>query len=100
MRKTTKQHGIWIVPAAVLVIVLFLTALANLDSGRRSEDKKQLEEALRNACMVCYSVEGTYPPSLDYLEQRYGISVDRERFTVVYEAIGANLMPDITVLEQ
>ena len=51
------------IPAAILVILLFLTALSNLDQGRQEEGKHQLEEALRNASMACYAAEGIFPPS-------------------------------------
>ena len=50
--------------------------------------------------MACYAAEGIFPPSLDYLEEHYHILVDHEKYTVIYEAIGSNLMPDITVLDK
>ena len=49
--------------------------------------------------MACYSTEGAYPSSLDYLTKHYGIQIDEKRYTVHYTAIAENLMPDITVLE-
>ena len=36
---------------------------------------------------------------LEYLEEHYGIQVDRDRYTVVYDAFASNLMPDVTVME-
>lgn len=87
------------IPAVLLVILLFLTALSNLDQGRQEEGKQQLEEALRRASLACYAAEGIYPPSLEYLEEHYGVTVDHETYQVVYQVIGSNLMPDITVLE-
>ena len=80
------------------VLVFFSTALNSLDSGRGEEDLRQLEEALRRSCVACYAVEGVYPPDLDYLKEHYGIQVDEERYTVMYDAFADNLMPDITVL--
>ena len=99
MRTKEKPWGILAIPIAILALLLFLTALNNLDQGRQQEGKRQLEEALRNASMACYAAEGIFPPSLEYLEENYGISVDHKRYTVIYESIGSNLMPDITVLE-
>ena len=49
--------------------------------------------------MACYAVEGSYPSSLEQLEDRYGLQIDKERFTVRYRALAENLMPEITVLE-
>ena len=100
MRKKERFWGILIIPVAVIVMLCFLAALSNLDQGRQEEGKYQLEKALRNASMACYAAEGIFPPSLEYLEKNYGVPVDHEMYTVIYEAIGSNLMPDITVLEK
>ena len=60
----------------------------------------QLEEAVRRSAVACYAAEGAYPPDVEYLEEHYGLQVDRERYAVKYEVIASNLMPDITVLEK
>lgn len=85
---------------AAAVLLLFLTGLSNLDRGRGEEGRQQLEEAVRRAAVTCYAAEGIYPPDLDYLKEHYGIQVDEERYVVMYETAGSNLMPDITVLER
>ena len=65
-----------------------------------SEQKETLETALHRAAVYCYSIEGTYPESLEYLETVYGITYDKSRFFVDYQVLGSNLMPDITVIER
>lgn len=42
--------------------------------------------------------EGTYPPDLDYLKERYGLQIDEDEYIVRYSAVAQNLMPDIYVL--
>ena len=98
-RKRIRAGAALLLSALVLGLVLFLSGLSNLESGRRSEGKQQLEEAVRRGAVACYAAEGIYPPDLAYLEEHYGIQVDRAHYTVVYEAFASNLMPDITVLE-
>ena len=85
---------------AILVLVCFLSAVSNLTSGRQSEDMDKLEDVLRRAAVACYAAEGIYPPSLEYMEEYYGIQIDHSRYTVVYDVFAENLMPDITVLER
>ena len=87
------------VAAVLAVVLLVLSGLADLDCGRRNEAKEQLEQAVRRAAVACYAAEGFYPPTLEYLEEHYGVQVDRERYTVVYDVFASNLMPDVTVLE-
>jgi len=84
----------------VVALVLFFSAVSNLDEGRQEQAHLQLEEALRRASAACYAAEGIYPPDLKYLQDNYGVIIDEERYQVHYEVHGSNLMPDITVLEK
>ncbi len=94
------MRGVLMGLALCAVLLVFLTAVGNLDRDRSGEGRRRLEESLRRACAACYSVEGVYPPDLQYLTSRYGIQIDEKRYAVYYDAIGMNLMPDITVLER
>lgn len=82
------------------VLLCFLTGLLNLPDGQAEEEKRQLETVLQRASVACYAAEGIYPPNLTYLEEHYGVQIDEKRYVVTYDAVAANLMPDITVLEQ
>ncbi len=88
------------VALVALVLLFFFTALGNLESGHKREGKEQLEAAIRRSAVACYAAEGIYPPNLDYLKEHYGIQVDEEKYTVMYEIFAENLMPEITVLEK
>ena len=99
MKRRFNLGPVLIVPLAVAVVLMFTTAVSNLQEGQQSEGKQQLEDAVRRGAVACYAAEGIYPPTLEYLEEHYGIQVDRERYTVAYAVFASNLMPDITVLE-
>ncbi len=81
------------------IIIFFLASLQNLDKDKAFEDKKQLENALLRAAVSCYAIEGAYPPSLEYLTENYSVVIDEKNYTVIYELLASNLMPDITVIE-
>lgn len=85
--------------AAALLLMGFAGAVNGLDRDSREESKRQLEEALRRGCVACYAAEGAYPPTLEYLQQHYGVQIDSSRYTVHYDIFAENLMPDITILE-
>lgn len=99
MKKRIHPGPVLLLPAVLAVLLFFMSALSNLQAGRISEGRQQLEDAVRRSAVACYAAEGIYPPNLEYLEEHYGIQVDRERYTVIYEVFASNLMPDITVLE-
>ena len=50
--------------------------------------------------MQCYAIEGFYPQSLSYLEDKYGLYLDRGNYIIDYRFTGSNIMPDITVFEK
>lgn len=93
-------RGAGIVAVCVGILVIFATAISNLNAGSDEEEKKQLEEAIRRGVITCYATEGVYPPDFAYVKEKYGIQVDETRYLVIYDAFAENLMPDITVLER
>lgn len=92
--------------AAGLLIVLAVVILAfGFGSRRISRDldtasAQALRQAVLQAAVQCYAVEGSYPASLDYLEQNYGLLVNHDRFIVTYESFASNLLPQVNVLER
>jgi hypothetical protein len=95
------------VKAAIKIAVCAALAVAVLLGawyGIRSAGQKLLEngletteENLRRGAVACYALEGSYPESLEYLEEHYGVTVDESRYTVYYSVFASNIMPDITV---
>ena len=86
--------------ATVLIAVWFVHTVTGIGDRHGDEGLQNLENSLRRAAASCYAIEGAYPPSLDYLTERYGIQIDYERYYVFYDIFAENLMPDITVVEQ
>ena len=89
---------------AIVLLMLLLLAGVWLLVGRvgNSSGAAQTEfvtEAVHNAALTCYAVEGAYPTDLEYLRAHYGLAYDQSRYFVRYDSIGSNLMPDISVIE-
>ena len=55
---------------------------------------------MARATVQCYAIEGRYPPDLAYLEENYGLILDREHYVYHYRLEGSNLMPEIQVFEE
>ena len=101
MRNRAKDNvlmGIFLPVICVVMLLWFLSGISNLSRSQSVEEKRRLEDAIRRNAVACYAAEGIYPPDLEYLEEHYGIQVDRERYTVMYEIFASNMMPDVTVL--
>ncbi|WP_101908908.1 hypothetical protein [Marasmitruncus massiliensis] len=101
--KTKKPHSLLrelALPVVLFVGVLLLFAggLRSVTAATESEQLKSARQAVTRAVIQCYAVEGVYPPDLAYLEQNYGLQVDRQRYIIDYRCFASNIMPDITVL--
>ena len=86
----------------VLIIALFAGmwyVIRGVDNKERSTQTEMVHEAVHNAALTCYAVEGAYPSSLEYLKENYGLSYDQKRYMVSYSAFASNLFPEIFVVE-
>ena len=59
-----------------------------------------VRDAVKNASLTCYAVEGMYPGDLEYLKQHYNLSYNEDKYIVYYEPLASNLMPSIKVAER
>jgi len=95
-----KRNRVKIILSVILVLavaVWFAVATGNTADGQLEAGRQQLENALRRGAAACYAAEGIYPPTVYYLEEYYGIQIDRGKYHVFYEVFAENLMPQITV---
>lgn len=84
----------------ILVIGIFYFGIQSVSTRTDEEQLSSLENALQRSITHCYAVEGTYPESLAYLEEHYGISYDEDKYFVDYRPSAANIMPDVTIIEK
>lgn len=89
-------------PAVMLLVfaLLFSGALKLLNYVDAASEETQLtmvREAVQNAAVMCYAVEGAYPQNLQYLKDNYGLAYDETRFFVFYDSFAANVVPEIRV---
>ena len=88
--------------AAIFVAIVLIFCLA-IDRVTSTSDEAELglvRDAVKNAALTCYAVEGAYPDDLDYLREHYGLGYNEDRYLVYYEAFASNVMPDIRVMER
>ena len=96
------QKLIYLLPilAFIVLFVLFLQGIGSVSESTLSKQQESLETALERSISQCYAVEGSYPPSLEYLKQHYGLLYDEDSFFIDYEYYGSNLPPEVTVLRR
>ena len=74
-------------------------AFASTVSARDLSDESAaaIKNAIRRGALQCYAVEGIYPPTLEYLEENYGLQVNSRDFYIRYDIFASNIAPEITV---
>lgn len=84
----------------VAIIMVFWLAVDQLTGASGDAELNLVRDAVKNAALTCYAVEGAYPDGLDYLRENYGLGYNEERYMVYYDAFASNIMPDIRVVER
>lgn len=84
----------------LFVLIGFSILLNHIGKSNEDEQMKILETAVTRTITECYALEGTYPPSIDYLSEHYGLTYDTEQYFIDYQYIGANLRPDVTIIKR
>lgn len=91
----------------LISLLLFACIFAAFWSGVSSMQKKvdneglqTLQNAITRSITRCYAEEGSYPESLDYLKENYGLYYDENKYFVAYQPLGANIMPDVTIFQK
>ena len=107
MKKSIFKKGAWdiirsaIMPLifTVVVIAIIMSGLSQTADASRAESLRILEDSIHRAVVVAYAVNGRYPESIQYIEENFGIHIDRTRFVVHYDIFASNVFPDIAVIE-
>ena len=87
VQKKKRGFAGYLLSFLIFFAVLFFSLFCMNAMQRRSEEESlmSLRDAIRRA-------------SVEYLEEHYGIVIDRDRYHVFYDGWASNVMPDITVL--
>ncbi len=91
---------------AAALLALALLALGGAVLARRvgrdldDQGAAALRQAVLDAAVQCYAVEGKYPESLDRLERDYGVQINHDRYIVTYDVFASNQLPDVQVLQK
>lgn len=95
-----KWRDILAVLVFVLLLAVFVAAVDRVTSASDEAELALVRDAVKNAALTCYAVEGAYPDDLDYLREHYGLGYNETRYLVTYDAFASNVMPDIRVVER
>ena len=82
-----------------LVLAAAMLLVNRIDTAQDAAETDIVRDAVKNAALTCYAVEGAYPDSVDYLREHYRLAYDEDRYLITYDAFASNMIPDIWVTE-
>lgn len=97
LARRRRTRVVAIVVAALCALLLAL-ALRAAQARFREQGAQALRGSILSAARRCCAVEGSYPKSIDYLEERYGLRVNDRDYVVTYEYFSANVSPSVVVV--
>ncbi len=82
---------------AIALIIALWVGFGFLSDQAKEQGAQTLRDSIVDASMQCFAIEGYYPPSLEYLQDNYGLSVNENDYVVVYVAFASNVPPSVDV---
>lgn len=92
-----KKNIIFTVLLFALILGFLVKGFDMLSTAEDKQDFKRVEDNLSTSIMSCYSIEGAYPESLDYLKDNYSFYYNEDEYQIHYRYLGVNLMPEFKV---
>ncbi|MBQ6961935.1 MAG: hypothetical protein IJQ33_04985 [Clostridia bacterium] len=90
----------WIKLLSIVLVLAAAVLLVNhIDTAQDAAETDIVRDAVKNAALTCYAVEGAYPDSVEYLREHYRLAYDEDRYLITYDAFASNMIPDIWVTE-
>ena len=84
----------------VVLIIAFIFLVNTITTRGDGRELDIVRDAVKNAALTCYAVEGMYPDDISYLRQHYNLSYNEDLYVVYYRPLASNLMPSIKVVER
>ena len=81
-----------LVALAVAACLIFTAAQQNA-----REQGAALHDSIISAAKQCCAIEGSYPATLEHLEENYGLAINHDEYVVSYESFADNIMPTVVV---
>lgn len=102
--KQEKQRRRIGIICSVVILAAVITgasyALKSVNQNISEQSLQSVKTTVLKSAVQCYAVEGSYPESLSYLEENYGLLLNHNRYIVTYDVFASNVLPEVMVLQR
>jgi hypothetical protein len=102
MKRLDYPHTIAVMSLIFTVIIIALVFIGTnrFYSNVNGKQITIVQHAVESAAIQCFALEGAFPPNLEYLEQHYGLKLDRQRYIYDYNVFASNIKPEINIFSK
>ncbi len=97
-RKRKRRNLLIVLAACVAIVACIAIAMNAAAANAREQGATALRQSILDAAIRCCAIEGSYPLSLDRLEQNYGLRINHRDYIITYEAYASNMVPSVVVV--
>ena len=95
--KRRRAKRLLIVVFVVVISIATVFAVIVAQASAKEQGAYSLRESVLNAAKQCCAVEGSYPTTLQHLEDYYGLTINHDDYVVSYEWFADNVLPSVVV---
>ena len=81
-----------------LIMIMFNIGITRLTEVNKEQQLESVRNAVVRAVVLYYSIEGRFPPSIEYLTANHNLMIDIDEFIIHYSMFADNVMPHIVVM--
>lgn len=97
-RRLLKVSGSLLTAVVALIMIIWLIfGFKSISGTNRNGQLSETKASVIKSVSLCYSIEGRYPPDIDYLKKNYGLYVNTDKYIIEYELIAENITPSVKV---
>lgn len=98
-KELAKKRKVRIIVACCIIAILIAAwvIVGAIQQNAKEQGALALRESIIGAAKQCCAIEGSYPSSLEHLEDNYGITINHDDYVVSYESFADNVMPTVVV---
>ncbi|MGP1568464.1 MAG: hypothetical protein ACTTHM_07085 [Peptoanaerobacter stomatis] len=95
-----KKIGLLLAIIVIGYISMYISSIDKFWENGQEDTNTAIEDAIRKSALECYALEGSFPPSVDYLRKNYGLIVNEDAYFYHYQVTASNMIPDIKVVKR
>ena len=95
-----KKIGLLLAIIVIGYISMYISSIDKFWENGQEDTNTAIEDAIRKSALECYALEGSFPPSVDYLKKNYGLIVNEDAYFYHYQVTASNMIPDIKVVKR